>query len=102
VQEPLYNDFVQEFKREIELLHDPLTSQNFDDKNIDMGCMTTDFQLEKVEAQVVDAVEKGAVLESGGQRKQGHVFPPTLLSNVKPGMKIYYEESFGPITTITP
>ncbi|MBI3118915.1 MAG: aldehyde dehydrogenase family protein [Candidatus Hydrogenedentes bacterium] len=102
VQEPLYDQFVAEFKREIERLHDPLTAREFDDKNIDMGCMTTDFQIEKVEAQIADAVAKGAVIECGGKRKQGHVFPATLISRVMPGMKIYYEESFGPITTITP
>nr|AUN37016.1 aldehyde dehydrogenase [uncultured bacterium] len=28
--------------------------------------------------------------------------PPTLISNVKPGMNIYHDESFGPITTIAP
>ena len=63
--------------------------------------MTTDFQVHKVEAQVKDAVGKGAKLECGGHRADdSHVFPPTLISNVDTSMNIYYDESFGPITTI--
>ena len=103
VQEPLYDAFLSQFKKDVQLLTNPLTQrERHDDRSLDMGCMTTDFQLEKVEDQVRDAVEKGATVECGGRRSAGHVFPPTIISNVNPSMKIYHEESFGPITTIMP
>jgi aldehyde dehydrogenase (NAD+) len=74
-----------------------------DERALDMGCMTTDFQIEKIEEQIDDAVAKGAKIECGGMRfEETQVFPPTLVSNVTPEMKIYGEESFGPLTTITP
>lgn len=104
VQESIYPQFVAEMKREVAELTHPLThSDQFDDRNIDMGCMTTGFQIEKIEAQIADAVSQGAVIECGGKRVDGsQVFPPTVISNVTPAMRIYYEESFGPITTIMP
>jgi len=103
VEELVYDRFVQEFKRGIETLRDPVTQgAQADEKNLDLGCMTTGFQVEKVEAQIADAVAKGAVVECGGTRKAGQVFPPTLISKVSPEMRIYAEESFGPIATITP
>jgi len=102
VHEKIYNEFVQSFKAKMEKLSTPLTQHGSKDElALDLGCMTTDFQVHKVEAQVKDAVGKGAKLESGGHRADdSHVFPPTLISNVNPSMSIYYDESFGPITTI--
>lgn len=103
VQEGLYDEFLRQFKKDVQLLTNPLTQRaHFDDRSLDMGCMTTDFQIDKVEEQVRDAVEKGATLECGGKRVEGRVFPPTIISNVRPAMHIYHEESFGPITTIMP
>lgn len=102
VHEKIYDQFVQSFKAKAEKISTPLTQRAKNDElALDMGCMTTDFQIHKVEAQVQDAVGKGAKLECGGQRSDdSHVFPPTLMSNVNPSMSIYYDESFGPITTI--
>ncbi|MEN5362718.1 aldehyde dehydrogenase [Brevundimonas intermedia] len=46
-----------------------------------------------------DALAKGAVLAAGG-RADGAVMPATILDKVTPGMTVYDEETFGPITTI--
>lgn len=52
-------------------------------------------------AQLIDdAVEKGAVVRTGGAPKEGTIMPATIVDNVTPKMAIYSEESFGPITTI--
>ena len=104
VQEALYTKFVARMKAGIDKMSHPLTERtNRDEKNLDMGCMTTDFQIHKVEAQVKDAVSRGATIEAGGKRlDESHVFPPTLISGVTRDMNIYYDESFGPITTIAP
>lgn len=104
VQEKLYPEFVKRMKQGMERLAHPLTERGRqDESSLDMGCMTTDFQIHKVELQIQDAVKKGATIEAGGKRlDESHVFPPTLISNVTPDMAIYYDESFGPITTIAP
>ena len=46
-----------------------------------------------------DAVAKGATLVCGGKSKNT-LFPATVIDNVKPNMRIYKEESFGPVKGI--
>jgi len=46
-----------------------------------------------------DALKKGAKLVCGGIAS-GAVMPATILDHVKPNMKIYDEETFGPITVV--
>ena len=53
----------------------------------------------RLNALIDDALAKGAKLASGG-RANGALMPATIVDHVKPGMKIYDEETFGPITTV--
>jgi acyl-CoA reductase-like NAD-dependent aldehyde dehydrogenase len=59
-------------------------------------------QLDVLEAQVRDAVSRGARLLCGGQRvaRPGNFFEPTVLVNVSSDMAVMREESFGPIIGI--
>ena len=52
-----------------------------------------------VRSHIDDAVNKGARLLVGGQW-EGNVFQPTLLADVKAGMAVYAEETFGPLASI--
>src|SRR5262249_34120798 len=54
---------------------------------------------ERMDVLIADAVEKGAKVVAGGGRK-GTVVEATLLDHVTPKMKIYSEESFGPVKSI--
>ncbi|MBI5716183.1 MAG: aldehyde dehydrogenase family protein [Burkholderiales bacterium] len=67
-----------------------------------IGAITRAPQLELLEAQVRDAVAKGAALRTGGRRGPGpgHHFPPTVLTDVTHRMDVMREESFGPIVGI--
>jgi succinate-semialdehyde dehydrogenase/glutarate-semialdehyde dehydrogenase len=58
--------------------------------------------VEKVEAQIQDALVKGAHIETGGRRHAlgGTFFEPTVLTNVTPDMRIAHEETFGPVAPI--
>jgi succinate-semialdehyde dehydrogenase/glutarate-semialdehyde dehydrogenase len=56
--------------------------------------------LDKVASHVDDAVGKGATALVGGQRRDGLYFDPTVLVNVKSGMRILEEETFGPVAPI--
>ncbi len=104
VQEPIVDDFVNQLNGAIGALatqsgHEE-TSHN---KALDVGCMTARFQIEKVEAQLADAVSKGAKVHCGGTRTDdSNAFPPTLLTNIDPSMAIYGEETFGPVVTVVP
>lgn len=49
--------------------------------------------------QIEDAVSKGAVIGCGGTHN-GPYFTPTVLTDVTPAMRIYREESFGPVVSV--
>jgi salicylaldehyde dehydrogenase len=53
----------------------------------------------RLNALIEDAVAKGAVLVCGSSA-HGAVMPATILDKVTPEMRIYDEETFGPITTV--
>lgn len=54
--------------------------------------------------QVQSSIEKGARCLLGGEIPSGPgaFYPPTVLTNVKPGMPAYDEELFGPVAAIIP
>jgi acyl-CoA reductase-like NAD-dependent aldehyde dehydrogenase len=54
---------------------------------------------ERIQALVDDAVSKGATLVAGGERT-GSVMQPVLLDQVNADMKLYREESFGPVAVV--
>ncbi|WP_137152663.1 aldehyde dehydrogenase [Devosia sp. FKR38] len=64
-----------------------------------IGSLISLAAAEKNEALVADAVAKGAVLRAGGNRS-GTVVEATVLDNVTPAMRVYTEESFGPVKPI--
>jgi succinate-semialdehyde dehydrogenase/glutarate-semialdehyde dehydrogenase len=74
----------------------------------DMGPMINQKIYQNSELQTQDAVEKGAVINTGGQRlmgddyKNGWFFPPTIISNTNHSMKIMTEETFGPVVGVMP
>lgn len=54
---------------------------------------------ERIQALVDDAIGKGATLVAGGERT-GSVMQPVLLDHVNAGMRLYREESFGPVAVV--
>jgi succinate-semialdehyde dehydrogenase / glutarate-semialdehyde dehydrogenase len=72
------------------------------DDNTQIGPLVDAQGLEKVVAHVADAVEKGAQIVVGGTPGQGLFYTPTVLTGVKPGMRVMEEETFGPVAPITP
>ena len=75
------------------------------DYSIDMGSLTSQHQLDTVEEHVRDAVSKGATVHCGGRRRPdvGPLFyEPTILSKVDASMKLYADETFGPVVSVYP
>ena len=54
-----------------------------------------------MEAWIKEAVEGGAKLVAGGERR-GSVISPTILTGTQKGTKMRDEEAFGPVVTIEP
>ena len=70
---------------------------------IDIGAITSPDQLDILDEHVRDAVEKGAKVEIGGNRREtggGTFFEPTVLTGVDHTMKCMTEETFGPTLPI--
>lgn len=64
-----------------------------------IGPMIVPESGERLNRMIDDALTKGATLAAGGHA-EGAVMPATILDRVTPAMRIYDEETFGPITTI--
>ena len=60
--------------------------------------------VDEIERQVNESVAQGARLVIGGKRREGPgcYFEPTILADVKKGMSVYHEETFGPVIAIIP
>lgn len=64
-----------------------------------LGSLISSQAADKMEELVADAVAKGAKLVAGGKRT-GTVVEATLLDHVTPAMRVYSEESFGPVKPV--
>jgi succinate-semialdehyde dehydrogenase / glutarate-semialdehyde dehydrogenase len=69
---------------------------------VTVGPLIDEAAREKMHAHVDDAVARGAALVAGGHPLDGPGFfwAPTLLADVTPDMRIYREETFGPIAPV--
>ena len=73
------------------------------DYSMEMGSLTSERQLERVEGHVRDAVEKGARVLTGGRRRPdlGPLFyEPTILTDITAEMQLSTEETFGPVVSV--
>jgi acyl-CoA reductase-like NAD-dependent aldehyde dehydrogenase len=98
VHESIYDAFVAAFVDTVKTFKtgDPMSEDTY------IGAITRAPQLEVLEAQVADALAKGATLMIGGKRGAGpgNWFEPTVFSGVNHTMELMREESFGPIIGI--
>lgn len=69
-------------------------------QEIEIGAMSSEMQLNKVEKQVEGAKREGAKVLLGGSRnldQNGFFYRPTILTNVNHRMEVMQEETFGPV-----
>jgi len=67
--------------------------------NVVLGSCVSREAVEKVQDLIKDAVAKGAKVVAGG-KAEGTIMNATVVDQVKPGMRIYSEESFGPVVSV--
>ncbi|MCW2787067.1 MAG: putative aldehyde dehydrogenase [Marmoricola sp.] len=75
------------------------------DHDVELGSLTSAEQLAVTQDHVADAVAQGAVVATGGQARPElgpFFFEPTVLTGVRPGMKVYSDETFGPVVAVYP
>jgi acyl-CoA reductase-like NAD-dependent aldehyde dehydrogenase len=95
VDQKIGDDFVGRFKTKAETLTigDPKDGQFALAGLVDASSVT------RLNALIADAKDKGAKIVTGGQTN-GLLFPPTILDHVTRDMRIYSEESFGPVVAV--
>jgi acyl-CoA reductase-like NAD-dependent aldehyde dehydrogenase len=78
-----------------------LIAGNPADDATEVGPLIRPGEAERVESWIKEAVEGGAKLVVGGERR-GSMVTPAILTATKPGMKVRDEELFGPVVCIEP
>jgi succinate-semialdehyde dehydrogenase/glutarate-semialdehyde dehydrogenase len=98
VHEDVYEEWLQKFTDRMKAtpMGDPL-----DEKTV-VGPMAREDLREELHDQVQRSVAAGAHLHLGGEvpTGKGAFYPPTILTNVGPGMPAYTEEFFGPVASV--
>lgn len=76
------------------------------DPGVAIGPLIDAAAVQRVRAQVVDAVRRGARVLTGGDTPAGmdpnRFFAPTILADVSPAATIAREETFGPVAPVIP
>jgi vanillin dehydrogenase len=95
VDEKVADEFVRRFATKAKSLSvgDPREGKAI------LGSVVDRSAADRVTSLVLDAVAKGARLAAGGH-VSGTLINAHVLDNVTPEMRIYEEESFGPVTTV--
>jgi len=98
VQSGIHDAFARRLAEEVERLR----VGNGADAGITIGPLIEPAAVEKVETHVGDALALGARLVSGGHRHAlgGNFFEPTVLTEVTASMRIFREETFGPVAPL--
>jgi succinate-semialdehyde dehydrogenase/glutarate-semialdehyde dehydrogenase len=98
----VHADVAQEFERLFTEAMAALVLGDPRDAGTDVGPLATEQGRTDVEELVQDALDKGARLLVGGVRPDGPgwYYPPTLLADVTPEMRMYREEVFGPVAQL--
>jgi len=98
VVDAVYDQFLEKFTNHIKALKvgDPL------DKETQVGPMARADLRDELHDLVERSVQAGAKVVLGGTvpNQPGAYYPPTVLTNVKPGVPAFDEETFGPVAAV--
>jgi len=98
VHDAVYDEFERLFTGQMsaKTVGDPMLD------GTDVGPLASEQQRDDVEHLVADAVAKGARALCGGAapERPGFYYPPTVLADITPEMRVHTEEVFGPVATL--
>ncbi len=94
-QKQVYEPFAEKFIKATDamVVGDPL------DERVDVGPMIDSKEVDRIEGWVKESQSSGATVLTGGKR-DGAVYYPTVLTNVKADMKVIAEEVFAPVASV--
>ncbi|HET6243096.1 MAG: NAD-dependent succinate-semialdehyde dehydrogenase [Bacteroidetes bacterium] len=95
ILENVFDAFVSKFIDELK----GFNTGNPLDENTHIGPMARRDQAEKLQEQILKSKEMGAKIIYGGEQI-GAFHYPTVMINIKPGMPVFDEETFGPVAAM--
>lgn len=97
VHSSIYEEFTNSFVQLTEqlVLGSPL------DEATDVSAMINPKEVTRIKEWIDEAIEQGAKVETGALFTQ-RTLKPTVMTNVKPTMRVVNEETFAPIVSIIP
>jgi len=95
IDESIADEFTERFVEKVKTLN----SGDLREMPNVIGPIINQRQLDKIHGQVTEAVDQGAKLLVGGTH-EGLFYQPTVLADVTPEMRIFQEETFGPVAPI--
>lgn len=100
IQKSVFTEFSRKLLDETQ----KLVVGNGVDASTSIGPLIDDRAVKKVQMLVDDALNRGATLvyQATISESAGFYYPPTILTDITPDMKIYHEEIFGPVATLIP
>lgn len=95
---------IEEFGAKLAATMGELTVGNGMDEGTKVGPLIDDAAQDKVTELVQDAVDRGAIVLTGGSAPEGngYFFTPTVLTGVPKDARMAREEIFGPVAPLTP
>ena len=72
------------------------------DPSVDVGPIAREDLRDQLHVQVEQSRRAGAKVLCGGEipGRKGYFYPPTIVTDVRPGMAVYGEETFGPVAAV--
>src|SRR5690606_22129782 len=100
----VHESVIEEFGARLAEKMGALTVGDGSQDGVDVGPLIDENGLEKVTSLVVDAVDRGATVLTGGERADGagYFYRPTVLTGVPTDARMASEEIFGPVAPLTP
>lgn len=97
VERQVYGDFLDALAPRVAAIEtgDPLA------EGTRLSAMISEREADRVQSWIQEAVADGAKVLTGGER-DGAVHGATVVSDVRPSMRIFREELFGPAVAVTP
>lgn len=97
VEESVYDTFVEKFVETVS----KLGMGDLRQQETVIGPIISERQRQRVQDHILDAVQQGAQLLTGG-KWHGNRMEPTVLAGVKDGMLCARDETFGPVVAVYP
>jgi acyl-CoA reductase-like NAD-dependent aldehyde dehydrogenase len=95
----LMDEIADEFAGKFQAKAETLVAGSPREGNTPLGTLINAEAVRRIKGLIDDALQKGAVLVCGGVAN-GTLMDATVVDHVTPAMRIYREESFGPVVAI--